>query len=232
MATVALIGADGTGKTTISQRLQELQTPPIKCIYMGINPESSNHLLPTTRLMLKLKHAAGMETNQGGPPDPADRTHRPRGLLKRAASGLKSNLRLANQICEEWFRQCLSWYYQSRGFLVLFDRHFYSDYYAHDIAGENSNRPLGRRLHGFMLNRFYPRPDLVILLDAPGEVLFSRKSEGTVDLLEQRRQEYFQIRDQVKHFTIVNANQPLEDVVRDVTEIIRDFSQGKNGRVP
>ena len=44
-----------------------------------------------------------------------------------------------------------------------------------------------------MLNYIFPKPDLVICLDAPGEVLFSRKAEGTIELLEQRRQEYLQV---------------------------------------
>jgi hypothetical protein len=37
-----------------------------------------------------------------------------------------------------------------------------------------------------MLEHFYPKPNLVIYLDAPAEMLFARKKEGTIELLEQR----------------------------------------------
>jgi thymidylate kinase len=246
MVTVALIGADGAGKTSVGRRLEESrlsQGPPgdesallFKYLYMGINPEASNHMLPTTRLVLWVKRYLGKETHVGGPPDPARRKRPPRGALKRAAAGIKASLRTVNQLGEEWFRQLLAWYYQRRGYVVLFDRHFYSDYYAHDISadcsqdsgpdsdegagGKSVPRSLSRRIHGFLLDRFYPRPDLVILLDAPADVLFARKSEGTRELIESRRQEYFQLREKVPHFVVVNADQPLDAVTRDVIDVI------------
>ena len=80
-----------------------------------------------------------------------------------------------------------------------------------------------QKVHGFVLNRFYPRPDFVVFLDAPAEVLFRRKGEGTVGLLEQRRADYLQMKDLVKHFEIVDANRDLEDVVRDVSGRITRF---------
>ena len=54
-----------------------------------------------------------------------------------------------------------------------------------------------RRIHGYNLRRLYPRPDLVILLDAPAEVFFARKGEGTLESIESRRQEYLAQRDDV-----------------------------------
>ena len=100
---------------------------------------------------------------------------------------MRSGLSLANRMCEEWFRQGLAWYYQFRGQIVLFDRHYFSDYYAYDIAAGNGGRPLGRRIHGFMLKYLYPKPNLIIYLDAPAELLFARKGEGTLKALEHRR---------------------------------------------
>jgi thymidylate kinase len=132
-------------------------------------------------------------------------------------------------MAEEWFRQGLVWYYQRRGHIVLFDRHFFSDYYAHDIAGNGARRPLARRIHGFVLDRFYPRPDLVICLDAPAEVLFARKGEGTLALLERRRQEYLHLRDVVKHFATVDATQSEDEVAREVADLIWDFYRTKTG---
>ena len=49
MVTVALIGADGAGKTSVARALERSRDLPIKYLYMGINTEASNHMLPTTR---------------------------------------------------------------------------------------------------------------------------------------------------------------------------------------
>ncbi len=220
MSTVALVGADGAGKTSVARRLEREGPLAIKYLYMGVNPEAGDHLLPTTRAVLLVKRILGKETRAGGPPDPSRRRPPSRRWAARASSAVKAGLRTANLLGEEWYRQCLAWYYQLRGYTVLFDRHFHSDYYAHDIAPDSSRRGLSRRFHGFVLDRLYPKPDLVILLDAPARVLFERKQEGTVELIERRRQEYFLLRDRVPRFAIVNAEQPIDAVARDVAEAI------------
>ena len=55
MFTVALIGPDGAGKSTIGRKLQEISPLPMKYVYMGVNLESSNLVLLTTRLLLEIK---------------------------------------------------------------------------------------------------------------------------------------------------------------------------------
>jgi thymidylate kinase len=223
MFTVALIGPDGAGKTTIGRQIEHVLPLPVKYVYMGVNLDSSNHMLPTTRLIKAIKRARGAAPDVTGPPDPNRIRARPKGLARRTLAGLKSTLRMTNRIAEEWFRQFLAWYYQWSGNIVLFDRHFFSDYYAYDIANNGADRRFSDRVHGFLLERVYPKPDLVIYLDAPAEVLFARKGEGTVAALERRRQEYLAMRDVVKHFAVVDASQPQEAVARDVTKLIWDF---------
>jgi len=227
--TIALIGPDGTGKSTISRKLQDLLPLPTKYIYMGINQEASNFALPTTLLWKKIKHASGRQTDMGGPPDPSRIQPIPRNPLRRIARELKSGMRIANLIAEEWFRQFVTWYYELRGYVVIFDRHFYFDYYKHHIANTSAGRTLSERVHGFMLNHIFPKPDLVIFLDAPAEVLFARKSEGTIELLEQRRQEYWQFQGMVEQFITVDTTQSVDEVARQVCDLIMDFHLIKNG---
>ena len=245
MFTVALIGPDGAGKTTIGRRLEQTLPLPVRYVYMGINYEASNHVLPTTRLIRAARRARGVGPDTAGPRDPERLRPRPKGLVKRVAHGLKSSLSLANRIAEESFRHGVARYYQYRGFIVLFDRHFYSDYYAYDIAPSGWNtpprrkggacgggptrpgrgRPVGSRIHGFLLERVYPKPDLVIYLDAPAEVLLARKGEGTVELLERRRHDYLEMRHRVKEFAVVDASRPADAVAREVTERIWEYYQ-------
>jgi thymidylate kinase len=74
-----------------------------------------------------------------------------------------------------------------------------------------------------LLSHFYPRPDLVICLDAPAEVLFARKSEGSVEILARRRQELLRLRSVVPDFTVVDATQPVEQVIAQTAEAIRAY---------
>lgn len=231
MCTVALIGADGAGKSTIGRRLAATLPLPTKYLYMGDNADSANRLLPSTRLVRLLRRVAGGRRgvrqdpgpSAGAPPDASRVAARPRGVRGHLTATAKATYRLANQLAEEWFRQALTWCYELRGYVVLFDRHFFADYYAHHIAPSAPKRTLAGRIHGFLLSHVYPKPDLVICLDAPAEVLFARKPEGTVEAIERRRREYFQIRPFVKHFAVVDATQPEEDVTRAVAALIGEF---------
>ena len=225
MCTVALIGPDGAGKTTICQRLESGFPFRLKYLYMGINQDSSNRMLLTTRLLRMVKRACGATADTIGPRDSNAGAARPKNIVRRFALALKSGLSLTNRIADEWYRQFVAWYYEMRGWIVLFDRHYFSDYYAYDIDANGSPRPLGRRIHGMMLKRFYPKPDLVIYLDAPSEVLFARKGEGTLEILDRRRQEYMQVGRQLKHFVVVDANRPPIDVTADVADHILRFCQ-------
>ncbi|MDQ3146147.1 MAG: hypothetical protein M3R01_04320, partial [Actinomycetota bacterium] len=137
--------------------------------------------------------------------------------------GLRSTLRLGNRLAEEWWRQGIAWRAMRRGEVVVFDRHFFADYHAYDIAG--TDLPLSRRLHGFLLAHAYPKPDLVIYLDAPPEVLLARKGEGTIEALARRRQDYLSLAAVTTSFEVVDATRTLDEVTSEVIALIRAFEQ-------
>jgi thymidylate kinase len=233
---VALIGPDGAGKTTIARVLPERLPMRTTYLYMGVAAESSNRLLPTTRLIEAIKarrrvtRAGAPSTTPSNGSDDAGRTRRRGGPLKAAAKGIGAALRLGNRVAEEWYRQGLAWSHQAKGEVVLFDRHFYIDYHAADIAGAPTSGR--RRIHGWMLGHVYPRPDLVVYLDAPTEVLLARKGEGTLESIARRQADYRSLADEVEHFAIVDANRPLEAVIDDVVEEIVAFAGTSPRRRP
>jgi thymidylate kinase len=229
--TVALIGPDGAGKTTISSRLEAELGLPIKSIYMGVNLHSSGVMLPHTRLLLALRRRSRN-------PDPnavSDlETHKepPKTLTRRSASAVRSGLRLTNWVAEEWYRQMIAAYHTRRGAIVVFDRHFLADYYAEDIRDTDAGRCLSRRIHGFLLRRAYPKPDLVIFLDAPAEVLYARKPEGSLNRLRQKREEYLDLRTLLPELVVIDAGMPTEEVTKEVARVIRAFYERQQMGAP
>jgi thymidylate kinase len=223
--TVALVGPDGAGKTTVARRLEEVLPFPVEYLYMGVNPDSSNRLLPTTRAVHALRRRRGAKPDTSGPRDSGAVGPRvPRGRVQRVTRSTRSVVRLGNRLAEEWHRAIVASVHRRRGGVVIFDRHFFADYYAYDVAVK-PRRTMSRRLHGFILANLYPKPDLVIYLDAPAEVLFERKGEGTLESLERRRREYLELGEVLDGFAVVDANRPLEAVTRDVAGAIESYSQ-------
>ncbi len=220
MFSVALIGPDGAGKSTISERLaQEPMPAPVKRIYMGVNLEASTLMLPTTRLALAVKSARGRRSDMTAPsqqPPPSTG-----GPVRRSAKAGVRAARLVLWLAEEWFRQLVAEYHRRRGAIVVFDRHFYADYFHVDAAP--GRRSASARLHGWLLKHAYPKPDLVICLDAPGQVLFDRKGEASPEWLEQRRRQYLQLAAVLPDFVVVDVDRPLDVVTREVATVITEF---------
>ena len=220
---VALVGADGAGKSTITTLLETTPLPaPVKRIYMGVNLESSSLMLPTTRLLVTAKRMRGGRPDLVGGPAAAAAQGTGRGGWRASARG---GARLAVWVLEEWLRQVVAWGYSRAGYLVVFDRHFLADHYFSDIEPRPERRGRLRALHGWMLQNAYPKPDLVLCLDAPGSVLFARKPEADPQSLEERRQEYLRLAGTVPAFEVIDADRPFDQVFTEVVDTIRRYCE-------
>jgi thymidylate kinase len=212
MASIALIGPDGAGKTTLTRMLESSGILPFRYLYMGVDLNASNIALPTSRLFQRWQARAHRASAH------------PTGDIRRVPvrTSARGIIRLLALLAEEWFRQFVSWYYQLRGFTVLYDRHFVFDF-APELAG-NAPEPLDKRLHRWFLRYLYPRPGLVLFLDAPGELLFARKGDSNPHELERRRQVLLQLGSSTPRFRRVDATRPLAEVFAEVAQHVVAFA--------
>jgi thymidylate kinase len=224
MISVALIGPDGAGKTTVARMIEKSFPAPITYLYMGVSVDSTNIALPTTRLIEYLKRLRrkkkGIAVSKNIPPNRRNGKHK--------KSGLRALLRLLNRLAEEWYRQFLSWKHRRQGRIVIYDRHYKFDFELDKVSTNNDKRHFTDWLHRWCLANLYPVPDVVIYLDAPAEVLFARKGEFTLEWLESRRQAFISQGKKTPNFFQIDATLPLETVYASVTERIMQFYKKKD----
>jgi thymidylate kinase len=224
--TVALVGPDGAGKTTVAKMLMTSFPLPIKYLYMGTAIQSSNHSLPTSRLIQRIKerrHRKILEASGEVVPEKIA-THE-LASRKPKRNVFEQTIGLLNTLAEEWYRQIIALIYDLSGYVVLCDRHFLFEHLPHSESFRRQNESLSMRIHMWVLRYFYPQPDLVILLDAPPALLMSRKNEWSLDHLSRQREGILEQGERSRHFERVDATRALEAVVADVKARIVKFHE-------
>ncbi len=180
--TVALLGPDGVGKSTLIASVQRSARRPVRKLYMGLG-------------------YAGLPRLARVPVPGA-----------RAAVGLVTL----------WWRCLLAYHHRRQGRLVLFDRYTY-----------DALLPPGRHLTGpqrfarWVWAHACPPPDLVLLLDAPGEVVYGRRGEGEPTLLEATRRDFLSLRERIPQLQVVDASRPEEAVRADIADRIRRWYEAR-----
>ena len=116
-----------------------------------------------------------------------------------------------------WLRVAVAGRHRARGRLVLFDRYPY-DY----LIQPGPPLPWLRRAHRGLLARACPRPDLVVVLDAPAAVLAGRRPEHTIEELERLRRGYLALAARLPNAIVVDASGDVAEVSgRILTELGR-----------
>lgn len=223
---VAIVGADGSGKTSVAHRILQHSALPVRYVYMGPAIGSSNYALPTSRLINYMKRRAlkdMISASQSLPPQELITDDMKKRLPTRGS--IIKTLGLINRIAEEWYRQLIVQLLRLRGFIVLCDRHFLFEYCPDSPIHQERNSILSVRIHRWLLSRCYPRPHLVIHLYAPPEILHERTPEWTLDYLASQQA---RIRAQGRHvptFVEIDARRPLEEVTAHVERLIGHFRE-------
>lgn len=109
--------------------------------------------------------------------------------------------------------------------LVVFDR------YAHDLLVDPRRyRYGGPRWLAKAFLRLVPPPDLIVILDAPAEIVRGRKEEVEVAESLRQRQEYLSLGRQLRNSHIVDSSRPLDQLATEVQDLVLQFLSERTAR--
>ena len=149
---------------------------------------------------------------------------------------LKSIGVVALRASEELYRLGVASALARRGHLVILDRHPYLDYHQRRFRPDGGWMRMGDRVHAMLLRHVYPKPEVLVLLDAPAEVLHARKPEGTLEAVRARRQEYLDVADRLRgnvHMSVIDVSAPEDEVAAELLSLStngRRSAEGVGGR--
>jgi thymidylate kinase len=195
---IVLCGADGSGKSTVGAKLAE-------ALSTTFSPEKGQHFHWKPPVFSASRQAAR---------GPADSPH-----ARAPRSGAASLFFFMAHWLEFFAGSHLRIRPVTfRGGLVLIDRYYYD--FLVDQRRYRLQVAQGLVRLGLM---FLKKPDLVLLLDAPAEVLQSRKQE--VDPAETRRQRetYLAMIDSLPNGHVINAADKPELVVEGAKKLVLQF---------
>jgi len=135
--------------------------------------------------------------------------------VRRDVRGRDRGAWVLPRLARQWGRYLEARTHVARGRVVIFDRYSYDAL----LPGPRAQNPL-RRARRWLFSHAIPPPHVAVLLDAPGEVMFLRKGEHDVDVLERRRAHYLRLAARVPRLRVVDASLPPERVRCEVSRLV------------
>lgn len=159
--------------------------------------------------------------NQRSSPSPALATRQPASGPTAAPSALREAAFLVRKALPVWQKLATAYAAAWRGHVVLCDRHP-----VEVLAVRPRRTPMGAALERALFARLVPRPDRIVVLDAPGEVLHARKGEHDPQTLERWRQGY--LRSFVPPGVVVPTTGPVEQSVSGLLAVLWEETSRRN----
>lgn len=210
--TIALIGGDGSGKSSVARRLIEDSRFDLAYMYMGPSFSSASHLLPTSRAVLGLQRVRARSHPDRNPSsDSLESRNRPSSLPRFLVRSLL-------QYSEVLHREVRVRFALRRGDAVVFDRHILFEIWPTEHPTTAVER--ARNVYARLLRFTCRRPERTVVLIADPEVMLERKGETDRAYLERRNREWLEMAAADSTLVVVDANQDLDDVYRDVTALL------------
>jgi thymidylate kinase len=136
-------------------------------------------------------------------------------------SAVTSIAKIVMWLMEEWYATLFQ---EKRNTLILYDR-YYHDLLIDPLRYRYGGPAWAARLVGHLM----PQPALWVLLDAPAEVLQSRKQEVPPEETARQRKAYLDFVCKQHEHRIVDTSQSLKKVIADVEQAISGLVIGNVG---
>jgi thymidylate kinase len=137
------------------------------------------------------------------------------GRMPRADALRVPGVVLGARLAIIWARWGVGAHHRLRGRVVLFDRYTLDGRVPSGVR----QRPLARASRRLQAASC-PKPDLVLLLDASGTTMHSRKGEYDAQRLEEWRAAYARLRGRLTGLEVLDAEQPADAVRRQALDRI------------
>jgi hypothetical protein len=172
---------------------------------MGANPDSTTHALPTMRWAQRRARSGGLP-----PKAVASRLPPSDSLRGLSISGVRSLVTVVHRLLDVSYRYAVGVRACRRGTVVLFDRYVYDA----AIDGRLARASWPERVFVWLTEQLFPAPDLLLVLDAPGEALYARKGEHSLARLDRLGAAYRALAARVPGATLIDATQPADQVLQ------------------
>lgn len=219
---IALLGVDGAGKSTVMARIASDLSPafPATKLY-------HRRPLASIRRWRERSHVGKGDGSKGDGSKGDESRHiidtHAQPHRNRAASLAKLAFWWADYVFLGYIADIFPRLVDST--LVLFDRYYY------DLLVYPKRYRYGGPLWlAYFVGRLIPRPHLVILLDAPPEVIQARKQEVSPEETARQREAYLQLVEEMPNGRVVDASKPLGNVIAEVEGIILDYMAARTAR--